>query len=85
MSGGSYIDICLLVDVSVTSFYNFVGTAMKALINCKDLHDDDDVLWSGVHSNTAMSVGRAERQRRSSTSGFKVHVPCTLFKFSKSV
>ena len=37
MSGGSYIDIRLLVDVSVTSFYNCIRTAMKALINCKDL------------------------------------------------
>jgi hypothetical protein len=37
MSGGSYIDICLLVDVSITAFYNCVRTAMKAIINCKEL------------------------------------------------
>ena len=37
MAGGSYIDIRLVVDVSVASFYNCVHTAMVALIKCDAL------------------------------------------------
>ena len=37
MAGGSYIDIRLVVDVSITAFYNCIRIAMKALIKCTAL------------------------------------------------